>query len=346
MTEGRVVTLVAAYIVVAVLLVGGTALLGLVVGGTAGTPDGVGVEGQSPAQFQPDRVNPEVDPETGRIAVDRGDARILVDADHGNQFEESDLEPAVEAAFRAGHTVTFSDAVDSDQQYNQTLAGRSGLLVVQPTEGFSVGERAVIRNFTAEGGHVVVLAEPTQSRVSTGLFGGGATTVSFGANNLTESYGVRIGAEPLFNVEDTANDNNFKSIYSSPRGDDPLTDGAETVTFDAGGYVAVRRTSDAEVVYQSVPGTRTLDSRRAGQYPTVARTENLVFVADTTLLERSEVYDADNEAFVGNLLSFLAAGDAPEHLPGPPVTDGESDEDNEPTNETVTPTNETPTPST
>ncbi|MBX0325692.1 GldG family protein [Halomicroarcula sp. F13] len=348
MTEGRVVTLVATYIVVAVLLVGGTALLGLAVGGTVGTPDGVGIEGQSPAQFQPDRVNPEVDPETGRIAVERGDARILVDADHGNQFEESDLEPAVEAAFRAGHTVTFSDAVDSDQQYNQTLAGRSGLLVVQPTEGFSAGERAVIRNFTAEGGHVVVFAEPTQSRVSTGLFGGGATTVSFGANNLTESYGVRIGAEPLFNVEDSANDNNFKSIYSSPRGDDPLTEGAETVTFDAGGYVVVRRTSDAEVVYQSVPGTRTLDSRRAGQYPTVARTENLVFVADTTLLERSEVYDADNEVFVGNLLSFLVSGDAPERLPGATETDGDGGGTNDgPTgNGTVTPTNETPTPST
>lgn len=345
MTEGRIVTLLATYIVVLAVLVGGVALLGVVIGGTAGTPDGIGIAGQSPAQFQPDRVNSEIDPERGKIVVDGGNATLLVDTDHANQFERSELELAFEAVFRAGHEVRFSENAPSDQGYNETLAGTSGYLVVQPTEGFSDDERAVLRNYTAAGAHVVVLAEPTQSRVSSGLFGG-ATTVSFGANDFVGEHGIKMGAEALFNIDDSANDNNFKSIYSSPRGDDPLTDGAETVTFDAGGYVAVRRTSDAEVVYQSVPGTRTLDSRRAGQYPTVARTENLVFVADTTLLERSEVYDADNEAFVGNLLSFLAAGDAPEHLPGPPVTDGESDEDNEPTNETVTPTNETPTPST
>ncbi|WP_254279026.1 DUF4350 domain-containing protein [Haloarcula marina] len=344
------IKLLSVYILVAVGLAVVIALAGLVVGGTPGTPDGASVEGQSPSQFQPDALDIAVDPETGEIPVDGSGGRVLVDTEHANRLTRSELEPLEEALFRAGHTLSFGEDISSTQAYNETLAGTNGLLVIQPTDGFSPDERSVLRNYTDAGGHVVVLAEPTQTRVSIGLLGGSTTVVSFDANNLTGEYGVRMGAESLFNIDDSANDNNFKSIYAAPRGDGPLTDGVETVTFDTAGYAVVRPDSDAEVIYAAAEGTQTLGSRRTAQYPTVARTENFVFVADTSFVDRGELYDADNEVFVGRLLSFLATGTAPERVPGPPAepssADNEADDATDTPTPEPTPGNETtPTPS-
>ncbi|MBV0924826.1 GldG family protein [Halomicroarcula limicola] len=329
MADGSAIRLLAAYVVVVAVVLGAVALLGLAVDGNSGSPDGAGIDGQSPPQFQPERVNVDADPETGTLTVENGSARLLADTRHGNEFERTDLEPVEEAVFRAGHRLSYPDTTD-EKPYNETLAGHEGLLVVQPTQEFTATERAVLENYTDAGGHVVILGEPTQTRVSGGLIAS-STVVSFGANNLTSQYGFRMGAETLFNVDDAANDNNFKSIYAAPSGDGPLTEGVDTVTFDTGSYASVRDDSDAEVVYTAVDGTQTLQTRRTGQYPTVVRTENVVFVADASVLERTEVYDADNEAFVGNLLSFLAAGDAPERVPGPEPDDEETASDSTPT---------------
>ncbi|WP_135304339.1 motility-associated ABC transporter substrate-binding family protein [Haloarcula amylovorans] len=342
MAEGSAVRLLAAYVVVLVVVLGAVALLGLAVGGTSESPDGTSIDGQSPPPFQPERVNADADPETGTLAVESGSARLLVDDSHGNQFSRADLEPIEEAVFRTGHSLSYPDSTD-EKPYNETLAGHEGLLVVQPTQEFTATERAVLRNYTDAGGHVVILGEPTQTRISGGLIAS-STVVSFGANNLTSQYGFRMGAETLFNVDDGANDNNFKSIYTTPSGDGPLTEGVDTVTFDTGSYVSVREDSDADVVYTAADGTQTLQTRRTGQYPTVARTENVVFVADASVLERTELYDADNEVFVGNLLSFLAAGDAPDNVPGPELdTDEETTSDSTPTGGSTptTPTNTT-----
>ena len=53
-----------------------------------------------------------------------------------------------------------------------------------------------------------------------------------------------------------------------------------------------------------------IDPRRAGTYPVVVRNDSVVFTADGSFLSQPELYDADNEVFTGNLLSFLASGDS------------------------------------
>lgn len=317
MAEGRIVKPVAATIAIVVVLLVVTALLGVVAGPTAEAPDGERISGQSPAQFQPAAVDRGVDPETGEIAVDgAGDGRILVDLRHDNRVGEVELARIVDAAFGAGHDVDFAD--ENGPDYDERLAGYNGLLVVDPEDPFTGEEIDAISEFTDAGGHVVVLAEPTQlTGGGVGLFSAGPSEVSFGANNLTEAYGMRIGAELLYNVDASRNDNNFMSIYAAPEDDGPLTDDVETVQFDSGGYVVVSGASDAEPVFAALEGTRTMDSRRSGTYPTVARSDNVVVVADASFIAESEVYDVDNEVFVGNLLEFLADGNATESLGSP-----------------------------
>lgn len=309
MTEGRIVKPLAVFIVVLVVILGGTFLLAVASPGSSGPPDGQSIDGQSPSQYQPDAVNAPVDPEEGEISVDSegSDKRILVDTSHGNQVSESKLEPITEAVFEAGHTVEYGTA--GTDSFADSLGQYDGVLIVQPLGSYSPTEREALQEYTDDGGRVVVLAEPTQTRLSTG-FTQSTTTVSFGANNATKRYGIRMGAEQLYNVDDAANDNNFKAIYASPSDDGELTDGVETITFDTAGYAVVN--GDAETKFTAAEGTRTLETRRTGTYATVVRNDNMVFVTDSTFISSSEIYDADNEVFLGNLLSFLLDGEAPD----------------------------------
>ncbi|MFY4812892.1 DUF4350 domain-containing protein [Haloarcula sp. AONF1] len=309
MTEGRIVKPLAVFIVVLVVILGGTFLLAVASPGSSGPPDGQSIDGQSPSQYQPDAVNAPVDPEEGEISVDSegSDKRILVDTSHGNQVSESELEPITEAVFEAGHTVEYGTS--GTASFADSIGRYDGVLIVQPLDSYSQAERDALQEYTEDGGRVVVLAEPTQTRLSTG-FTQSTTTVSFGANNATERYGVRMGAEQLYNVDDEANDNNFKAIYASPSDDGELTDGVETITFDTAGYAVMN--GDAETKFTAAEGTRTLETRRTGTYATVVRNDNMVFVTDSTFISSSEIYDADNEVFIGNLLSFLLDGEAPD----------------------------------
>lgn len=292
---------------VAVGVIVGTGLT-LVGHNTAG-PDGTRIIGQSPAQFQPD-VSPAFDSEAGSISVTTNTTgkQILVDTGHANEISAASLQPLAEATFTAGHSLDFGNTTTENESipYNRTLQQYDGVLIIQPTEGFSAEEIRALRAYTDAGGRVVVLAEPTQPRGG-GLFG--PSLLTYAGNNVTGEYGVRMGAETLYNVNDSENDNNFKSIYATPRERSLLSAGVDTVSFDGSGYVALRNASNATVVYSTDADTQTTDTHRDGPHPVVVRATNLTFVADTSFLLPSELYDVDNEIFAGNLIEFLVSGD-------------------------------------
>jgi hypothetical protein len=326
------VRLLGVFLAIVGLAVVGAVALSAGGGAGAGAADGERISGQSPASFQPENVNQEFDPEEGTIGIDAGadDKRILVDTAHGNEVSESNLEPLAEAMFSAGHSLDFGASSGSSSpvrggsdDYSATLQNYDGVIIAQPTQEFSHNETEALQEYAEAGGRVVVLAEPSQIQGGgTGLFAS-PSLVSFGANNMTRQFGVQIGSEMLYNLDDANNDNNFKSIYASPSGDGPLTEGVETISLDLSGYAVVGNTGAVDVLYTANEGTRTLDTRREGQYPVVARNDNMVFVSDTSFLLPSEIYDVDNEVFVGNLAEFLVSGDldpayGPEETSGPP----------------------------
>ena len=296
-------------VALAVILAGTFAVSALAGTAPTGSPDGANIEGQSPAQYQPESAGLDADPETGELAIDTtdDDSEIVIDLRRAGGTSRADLEPLLEALFEAGHSVTILDGSD-DEPFGDALTGSSGLLIVQPTSPYPDGERDAIQDYVDAGGHAVIAGEPTQTQIGGGLFAT-ISQVSFGATELAESYGIRVGAETLYNVNDDRNDNNFKSIYATPTRGGALTEGVDTVTFHKSGYVTTDG-SDVNTLYAAVEGTKTIDTRRAGTYPVVVRNGGMVFVADGSFLSQPELYDADNEVFTSNLLSFLAAGDS------------------------------------
>ncbi|WP_436930431.1 DUF4350 domain-containing protein [Halosimplex halobium] len=310
------------FVVVIAVILAGTALVGTLGGsGPAGPSDGEEIEGQAPGQFAPENVLATSAPEDGEISLDSSgeSKRILVDSGHSNRYSQSDLAPLVEALAQAGHEVDFSPDVPGDDggfgesSYNATLRAYDAVLIIQPTASFSDGEIAGLEAYADGGGRIAVLAEPPQLSVGSGL-AASISEVRFGAQELTQTFGLRMGTEGLYNIEDSGNDNNYESIIASPDGSSALTEGVSNVTFDSAGYVV--RTGDApEIRMRALSGTRTLERRQAGQYPVAAQNGNFVMVADTSFLKSSELYDLDNERFAENILEFLVSGDKDEDVP-------------------------------
>jgi len=309
------------FVAVVLVVVAGTALAGLAFGssGGDGAPDGEDIDGQAPAQYQPDNVAHEDDPENGTLAVDGGgeDKRVLVDTRHANQFDGADVDPLVEALVREGHTVDVgagSEGSGFETGYtNATLQRYDALLVIAPTGSFSEREIDGLEAFAEGGGRIVVLGEPRQFSGGGSLSSGSSVRPS--ADALAAAFGLRIGSETLYNLDDDANDNNYESVYGTTTGGDALTAGVERVQFDTAGYLVRTGDSDAEMLVRAVDGTRTADRGVAGEYDVAARNGNFVLVADASLVERSELFDAHNERFVGNLLTFLVSGDKPDDVP-------------------------------
>jgi hypothetical protein len=309
MSDRNLLQPTAVLIVALVVILGGTFVVSLAVGTVpTGTPDGANIEGQSPAQYQPSAAGLEADPEDGELAIEDApeEGEIVIDIRRASDTSDSDLEPVAEAMFEAGYSVTILD-VGSTQGLGEALNGSSGLLIVQPAEAYPENERDTIQSYVETGGHAVVAGEPTQTQLGTGLFATVAE-VPFGATALAESYGVKIGSETLYNVNDADNDNNFKSIYATPSRGGRLTEGVERVTFDRSGYI-VSGDDNVNDLMTTVRGTKTIDTRRADTYPVVARNDSVVFVADGSFLSQPELYDADNEVFTSNLIEFLLRGD-------------------------------------
>lgn len=304
------------FVLVIAVVLAGTAVLSLAAGSGGGQADGATIDGQSPSQFQPEAVNAEQDPEEGEVDVGSpdGEKRILFETAHNNRFQQEDIEPVVEALAAAGHEVDVGAASSGfDGGYNQTLQQYDAVVVVSPQSAFSAGERTALRNYADGGGRLAVLGEATQPAVASGSVSMTLGQMTFGANGLTSEFGARMGSDTLYNLDDEATDNNFESIYAEPSGDGTLTAGVERVTFDRAGYIVP--TGDVDVRYTAVDGTRQLQTDREGELPVVVRSDNVVFVADSDFITRSELYDADNEVFVGNLLTFLVSGDKPDDVP-------------------------------
>lgn len=318
MKPGNVVKPLGVFAVVIAVILAGTAVAGTLTGsGAAGTPDGASVDGQSPGAFQPSAVLAENDPEDGEISLetDTEGKRILVDSSHGNQYDRADLAPLADALARDGHEVTFQGSSDGGfggGGYNATLQGVDAVLILQPTESFSESEIAGLEAFAEGDGRIAVLGDPPQTSMGSGLTGSVSTT-RFSAQDLAGEFGLRLGADSLYNIDDERNDNNYESIYVDPA-DGQLTDGVDRMQFDTARSV-IATDDSATVVARAVEGTETLERRQAARYPVAAQNGNFVLVGDSAFVESSERYDVDNEQFVSNLLEFLVTGDKDEDVP-------------------------------
>lgn len=299
----RVVVLVLAAAVV-VAIAGGAATIKPDEGGAA--------DPLALPEYQPDRVSVESIPAKGRITPDRsavqGSGTVLIDDGHSNRFSRADIQPLVRGLTRVGYNVEFYKQGDLAAQLEDAKA----FVVIDPGTEYKPGDISDIRKFTGQGGHLLIVAEPTRVRIGGGLFGSALVHRESAVTTLTSSYGMSVGTSYLYNQQNA--DANYKFI-TTELGRNVNIEGVNRTTMYTAAPV---RAHGGTVLLRSRPHTfRSSTDATSGQYPVAVRQREVVLVGDKTFMGTSRYKVADNEDFIAYLVEFLASSD---RQPGTPIS--------------------------
>jgi hypothetical protein len=307
------------------LVVGGVALavvlVAVLVAAAGGGPATIDADTDAntsapPPEYAPDAVVAEPLESTGEVTVPEslragaGDGKTVI-IDSASRAEIEDIQPLVVALVRAGHEVRFRD-----QPLQQSLADADAYLRIDPGVELSPRNVEAVREFTDEGGRVLLIGEPNRIRISQSAFSASITTQRTEMTTLASEYGIVFGTRYLYDT--TTNDGNFKNVLAEP------TDASAAPSLDRVAlYTATRvQARDGQVILRTPPSTKLSNAGPADRYPVAVRTGNVLALGDKTLLENGRHNVADNDAFISYVLAFTLSGDrepGPE-LPSPTPT--------------------------
>lgn len=266
---------------------------------------------EPPAEYAPDAVAVTPIESTGQVRVsdefrarEVGAKTILIDTD--SRVETEDVRPLVAALVRAGHDVRFTgDSLD------EALPGADAYVRIDPGTDLSPEEIESLREFTRDGGRLLIVAEPNRIRISQSLFSASLTTQRTEMSNLASEYGIIFGTRYLYDT--TSNDGNFKNVLTSP------TDAEAAPDLDrVAMYTATRVEVRGGQVLLRTPRTAKLSSGgEPSRYAVAARKGNVLALGDKTLLGGSHYNVADNEIFISEVADFLVGSERT----GAPSTD-------------------------
>ncbi len=290
MRAGSVIRAGAVFVVVTVIVVGALAGLSTVDSPPRAETDGYPAVGD----MLPDRTAA-----TGDIAVPPATetGTVLIDDAHANRFTSDQLRPLIRALSAAGHDVEYADA---DESLTSQLGEADAFLVIDPSQAYTPQDASAVEQFARTGGRVAVFGEPTRAQLSTSAFGNTVSTEHSRLGTLGSHLGIEFGTEYLYNLAD--NEGNFKRVFAAGSGDlAPLNRAAlyTATTVNASGGHAVLRTT---------AGTHRSGTSGVGSYPVAVQRDSVLAVGDATLLTSGKHTVADNEQFLGHVVSFLTTG--------------------------------------
>jgi len=274
------------------------------VGPTLLASDDGGEEAFQNPEYAPDRVAPDPLSATGTVNLSGVEATtngtVLIDRGHANRFSRADIEPLVDALVRQGFSVEFY----TDGDLGGRLADADVFLVIDPGSEYLPGDVDDVRQFTGNGGHLVMIGEPDRTAISSGLLGTSIQTQESRLTALASAYGMSVDTQYLYNQEHA--DGTFKHLVARPTGQGGL-DGVEQATMYTAAAVTTQR---GTVLMRSAPNThKSGNDQVTGEYPVAVRTQNTVLLGDKTFLRGDRFNVADNEAFIAYLVEFMLQGD-------------------------------------
>ena len=240
---------------------------------------------------------------------------VVVDLAHFNRLNRSNFQPL--AASLAERNVglrfwlpdgsidifeiqSFADFPDQADELAEQLADASGLIVASPFFIWKESEIAVIEQFVADGGRLVLISDPD-------IVGDVARDI----NNLAEPFGVVFNDDYLYDT--TENDSNFTHIFVRD-----FLDGAESLDGNTVAFYGAR-SIDGSGAAQTRTSESTVSSLRAGLtgFATVmlagletnSSAGRVLALSDFDVLTEPYVTRFDNRLMVDHLASFLANGD-------------------------------------
>lgn len=278
-------------------------------------------------EYNPDEVVPQTLAATGTVEANPSPAAddtgtVVIDRGHSNRFTRGDIEPLVDALVREGYNVEFY----TDGDLATALEDADAFLVIDPASEYLTGDVDDVRQFTGNGGHLVMIGEPDRTAVSASLFGTSVANQESRLTTLASRYRMSVDTQYLYNQEHA--DGTFKHVIARPT-DDGSLDGVD----QAAVYTAAAVTAeDGTVLLRSAPETYKSGSDEVtGEFPIMVQRNNVLLLGDKTFMRGDRYRVADNEQVVAYVAEFMIEGD----YEAPP--DGEADSGTEPTANETTP---------
>jgi hypothetical protein len=267
-------------------------------------------------EYEPDAVVPDpieatgtVDPDPDPAADDTG--TVVIDRGHANRFTRSDIEPLVDALVREGYHVEFY----TDGDLAVALEDADAFLVIDPGSEYLPGDIDDVRQFTGNGGRLVMIGEPDRTAVSASIFGTSIATQESRLTTLASRYGMSVDTQYLYNQENA--DGTFKHVLARPASGE--LDGVERTTMYTAAAVTARNGS---VLLRSAPNTiKSGSDEVTGEYPVAVERNNVLLLGDKTFMQGDRYRVADNEQLVAYLAEFMIEGD----YEAPPEVDDDAD---------------------
>ena len=233
-------------------------------------------------------------------------ARVVIDLSHANNLEVDDLSPLRDRLAALGATLlTFegpSDALAAE------LRRASAWIAIAPTTAYTPDQRDAIAAFVADGGRLLMAADPTRSVPPVeedsldpfGLFSRISAVPA--VNSLAGAFAIVYFDDYLYNLVE--NEGNYRNVKFSEFGDHALTKGLKTVTFFS--THSLRSRGRALVVGDA--DTRSpLRSGASGLAAVVlSADERVLAMGDVSLLGAPHHTIADNDRFLSNIANWLS----------------------------------------
>ncbi|MFB6256842.1 MAG: DUF4350 domain-containing protein [Haloplanus sp.] len=275
-------------------------------------------------EYNPDEVIPQTLAATGTVdanpatsADDTG--TVVIDRGHGNRFTRADIEPLVDALVREGYSVEFY----TDGDLAAALEDADAFLVIDPSSEYLSGDIDDVRQFTGNGGRLVMIGEPDRTAISAGLLGTSIQTQESRLTALASRYRMSIDTQYLYNQENA--DGTFKHVLARPTGNGGLDGIDRAAVYTAAAVTAQNGT----VLLRSAPNTHKSGSDEVtGEYPVAVQRDNVLLLGDKTFMSGERYRVAGNERLVAYVAEFMIEGDysAPPDATDEPSTGSETRE--------------------
>jgi hypothetical protein len=272
------------------------------------------IPSSTPAPAPLDRPPQPLDAERGHVVVDLAHFSALGPtqfqplanhlADHGLElrFWMSDTD------LMTLNFDTMDDLPDQSAELATLLEDAVGLVAVNPAFWWTPQEIALVEDFVAEGGRLVLISDPDVSEPDEYFVPD--------INTLSDAFGVVFNKDYLYNLEH--NDLNFAHIFVEEFVDQAADlDGDDIVFYGA-------RSISGPVTSQMRTGSGTVSSLRTGAtsfttaatiaYPHDAAAHNVLALGDFDVLTEPFVNRYENRRVVDHVAQFLAAAQQEETL--------------------------------
>jgi hypothetical protein len=250
-----------------------------------------------PLEFQPDVREP-----VGTAG------RVLIDFAHRNNLDIDDIAPLRDRLVMYGATVEAFDGLDFD--LSSQLVGATAYVVLAPTYRFTESELESILDFIADGGKLLMAADPTRPvpddtppgyiDLYSTLFPESAIPA---VNSLANEFGVVYFDDYLYNLGENAG--NYRDVYFRIGDlDHSLMTGVDEIILFASHSMRV------EGVPLLQGDEDTLSPLRMGEKDLVAGAlvadERVLALGDITFMQPSYHTRSDNDRFMSNIAAWLA----------------------------------------